>query len=154
MFNDFKTTVLLCAVLVMATVIVVGALGITSLKAKNGTLSHDLLQSQVSVDALLSSNANKDERIKSLERDYRVMAELNAAHRKQVVDLQATHESKIAKANLIKDSTDEPTKDWANALLPADALQLLKPADCKSGDSNPNGVCVTAARLVGAVQQR
>ncbi|KVX02509.1 hypothetical protein [Shewanella frigidimarina] len=66
MFNDFKTTVLLCAVLVMATVIAVGALGITSLKAKNGTLSHHLLQSQVSVDALLSSNDNKDERIKSL----------------------------------------------------------------------------------------
>ncbi|MGI1999120.1 VCBS domain-containing protein [Shewanella frigidimarina] len=66
MFNDFKTTVLLCAVLVMATVIAVGALGITSLKAKNGTLSYDLLQSQVSVDALLSSNDNKDERIKSL----------------------------------------------------------------------------------------
>ncbi|MFT5706523.1 MAG: hypothetical protein ACI9ES_000802 [Oceanospirillaceae bacterium] len=45
MFNDFKTTVLLCAVLVMATVIAVGALGISSLKAKNCTLSHDLLQS-------------------------------------------------------------------------------------------------------------
>ena len=153
MFNDFKTTVLLCAVLVMATVIAVGALGITSLKAKNGTLSHDLLQSQVSVDALLSSNDNQAERINTLERDYRVMTELNARHRKQVVDLQATHESRIAKANLIKDSTDEPTKDWANALLPADALQLLKPADCKSGDPNPNGLCVAAARLVSAVQQ-
>ncbi|AZG74473.1 hypothetical protein [Shewanella livingstonensis] len=73
MFNDFKTTVLLCAVLVMATVIAVGALGITSLKAKNSSLSDDLLQSQVSVDALLSSNDNKDERIKLLERDYRII---------------------------------------------------------------------------------
>lgn len=154
MFNDFKTTVLLCAVLVMATVIAVGALGITSLKAKNGTLSHDLLQSQVSVEALLSSNDNQAERIKTLERDYRVMTELNARHRQQVIDLQAIHENKIVKANLIKDSTDEPTKDWANAVLPADAMQLLKPADCKSGDTNQNGLCVTAARLVGAVQQR
>jgi hypothetical protein len=152
MFNDFKTTVLLCAVLVMATVIVVGALGITSLKAKNGTLSHDLLQSQVSVEALLSSNDNQAERIKTLERDYRVMTELNAEHRKQVIDLKATHESRIAKANLIKDSTDEPTKDWANALLPTDALQLLKQTDCKSGDPNQNGLCVTTPRLVSAMQ--
>jgi cell division protein FtsX len=154
MFNDFKTTVLLCIVLIMATLLGITALGINSLNATNKALSHDLLQSQVSVDALLSSNDNQAERINTLERDYRVMTELNARHRKQVVDLQATHESKIAKANLIKDSTDEPTKDWANALLPSDALQLLKPADCKSGDSNPNGVCVTAARLVSAVQQR
>ncbi|MGI2112010.1 hypothetical protein ACRN9G_00210 [Shewanella frigidimarina] len=87
MFNDFKTTVLLCAVLVMAIVIAVGALGISSLKAKNGTLSYDLLQSQVSVDALLSSNDNKDERIKSLERDYRIITQLNTAHRKQLASL-------------------------------------------------------------------
>jgi hypothetical protein len=154
MFNDFKTTVLLCIVLIMATVIAVGGLGITSLNATNKTLSRDLLQAQVSVDALLSSNDNQAERINTLERDYRVMTELNARHRKQVIDLQTTHENKIAKANLIKDSPDEPTKDWANALLPADAVQLLKPADCKSGDSNQNGLCVTTARLVGAVQQR
>ena len=152
MFNDLKTTVLLCIVLIMATLLGVGALGMNSLKAKNKTLSHDLLQSQVSVEALLSSNDNQAERIKTLERDYRVMTELNAAHRKQVIDLQATHESRIAKANLIKDSPDEPTKDWANALLPVDALQLLKPTDCKSGDPNPNGVCVAAAGLVSAVQ--
>jgi cell division protein FtsX len=152
MFNDLKTTALLCIVLIMATLLGVGALGMNSLKAKNKTLSHDLLQSQVSVEALLSSNDNQAERIKTLERDSRVMTELNAAHRKQVIDLQATHESRIAKANLIKDSTDEPTKDWANALLPADALQLLKPADCQSGDPNQNGVCVTAAGLVSAVQ--
>ncbi|MGI2111715.1 hypothetical protein ACRN9C_20375 [Shewanella frigidimarina] len=144
MFNDFKTTVLLCIVIILATVVGFGALGITSLKAKNGTLSHDLLQSQVSVDALLSSNDNQAERINTLERDYRVITELNARHRKQVVDLQAKHESKIAKANLIKDSTDEPTKDWANALLPADAMQLLKQTDCQSGDTDQNGLCVTA----------
>ncbi|MCT7942393.1 hypothetical protein [Shewanella holmiensis] len=144
MFNDFKTTVLLCIVLIMSALLGITALGINSLNAANKTLSHDLLQSQVSVDALLSSNDNQAERINTLERDYRVMTELNARHRKQVVDLQATHESKITKANLIKDSTDEPTKDWANALLPADALQLLKPADCQSGDSNQNGLCVTA----------
>jgi hypothetical protein len=154
MFNDFKTTVLLCIVLIMATLLGVGALGMYSLKAKNKTLSHNLLQSQVSVEALLSSNDNQAERIKTLERDYRVMTELNATHRKQVVDLQATHESRIKKANLIKASNDEPTKDWANALLPADALQLLKQADCKSGDPNQNGLCVTAARLVSAVRQR
>ena len=154
MFNDFKTTVLLSIVLIMATLLGISALGINSLNAANKTLSHDLLQSQVSVDALLSSNDNQAERINTLERDYRVMTELNARHRKQVVDLQATHESRIAKANLIKDSTDEPTKDWANALLPADVVQLLKPADCKSGDTDQDGLCVTAARLVGAVPQR
>jgi hypothetical protein len=154
MFDDLKTTVLLCVVLIMATLLGIGALGMNSLKAKNGTLSHDLQQSQVSVDALLTSNDNQAERIKTLERDYRVMTELNATYRKQVVDLQATHESRIKKANLIKDSNDEPTKDWANALLPADAMQLLKPADCKSGDPNQNGLCVTAARLVSAVRQR
>jgi cell division protein FtsX len=151
MFNDFKTTVLLCIVLLMATLLGITALGINSLKTTNKALNHDLLQSQVSVDALLSSNDNQAERINTLERDYRVMTELNARHRKQVVDLQTTHENKIAKANLIKDSTDEPTKDWANAVLPADALQLLKPADCKSGDTDPNGLCVTTARLVGAL---
>ena len=153
MFNDFKTTVLLCIVIIMGALLGIGALGMHSLKAKNASLTHDLLQSQVSIDALLSSNDNQAERIKTLERDYRVMTELNAAHRQQVIDLQATHESRIAKANLIKDSPDEPTKDWANALLPADALQLLKPADCKSGDPNQNGLCVAAARLDSAVQQ-
>lgn len=152
MFNDLKTTALLIVVLLMATLLGVGSLGMYSLKAKNETLSHDLLQSQVSVEALLSSNDNQAERIKTLERDYRVITELNATHRKQVIDLQATHESRIAKANLIKDSTDEPTKDWANALLPADALQLLKPTDCKSGDPNQNGLCVAAAGLVSAMQ--
>ncbi|MCL1114674.1 hypothetical protein L2703_13865 [Shewanella basaltis] len=141
MFNDFKTTVLLCIVLIMATLLGIGALGTHSLKAKNASLTNDLLQSQVSVDALISSNDNQAERIKTLERDYRVMTELNAAHRQHVIDLQATHESRINQANLIKDSPDEPTKDWANALLPNDALQLLKQTDCKSGDANPNGLC-------------
>lgn len=152
MFNDLKTTVLLIVVLLMASLLGVGSLGMYSLKAKNKTLSNDLLQSQVSVEALLSSNDNQTERIKTLERDYRVMTELNADHQKQVIDLQATHESRIAKANLIKDSTDEPTKDWANDLLPTDALQLLKQADCQSGDPNQNGICIAATGLVGAVQ--
>lgn len=144
MFNDFKTTVLLCIVLIMATLLGVGGLGMHSLKAKNASLTHDVLQSQVSVEALLSSNDNQAERIKILERDYRVMTEINATHRKQLIDLQATHESRIVQANLIKESDDEPTKDWANALLPTDALQLLKPADCKSGDPNANGLCAPA----------
>lgn len=152
MFNDLKTTVLLIVVLLMASLLGVGSLGMYSLKAKNKTLSNDLLQSQVSVEALLSSNDNQAERIKTLERDYRVMTELNADHQKQVIDLQATHESRITQANLIKDSPDEPTKDWANALLPTDALQLLKQADCQSGDPNQNGICVAAPGLVGPVQ--
>ncbi|WP_434939158.1 hypothetical protein ACRWQN_17590 [Shewanella sp. HL-SH8] len=152
MFNDFKTTVLFIVVILLSALLGISALGMNSLKATNKTLSYDLLLSQVSVEALISSNDNQAERIKTLERDYRVITELNATHRKQVIDLQATHESRIAKANLIKDSTDEPTKDWANALLPADALQLLKPADCKSGDPNQNGLCVAAARLDSAVQ--
>lgn len=152
MFNDLKTTVLLIVVLLMASLLGVGSLGMYSLKAKNKTLSNDLLQSQVSVEALLSSNDNQAERIKTLERDYRVMTELNADHQKQVIDLQATHESRITQANLIKDSPDEPTKDWANALLPTDALQLLKQADCQSGDPNQNGICVAATRLVSPVQ--
>jgi biopolymer transport protein ExbB/TolQ len=141
MFNDFKTTVLLCAVLVMATVIVVGALGITSLKAKNGTLSHDLLQSQVSVDALLSSNDNKDERIKTLERDHRIITELNTSHRKQVADLQSTLDHKLERANQLRTSNHEPTKTWANTDLPSDALQLLKQTNCQSGNKNDNGLC-------------
>jgi cell division protein FtsX len=144
MFNDFKTTLLLCAVLVMATVIAVGALGITSLKAKNGTLSHDLLQSQVSVEALLSSNDNKDERIKTLERDYRIITELNTSHRKQVADLQSTLDHKLERANQLRTSNHEPTKTWANTDLPSDALQLLKQTDCQSGDTDQNGLCVTA----------
>jgi cell division protein FtsX len=144
MFNDFKTTVLLCAVLVMATVIAVGALGITSLKAKNGTLSHDLLQSQVSVEALLSSNDNKDERIKTLERDYRIINDLNTSHRKQVADLQSTLDHKLVRTNQLRTSNHEPTKTWANTDLPSDALQLLKQTDCQSGDTDQNGLCVTA----------
>jgi cell division protein FtsX len=144
MFNDFKTTVLLCAVLFMATVIAVGALGITSLKAKNGSLSHDLLQSQVSVEALLSSNDNKDERIKTLERDYRIITELNTSHRKQVADLKSTLDHKLERANQLRTSNHEPTKTWANTDLPSDALQLLKQTDCQSGDTDQNGLCVTA----------
>jgi cell division protein FtsX len=144
MFNDFKTTLLLCAVLVMATVIAVGALGMTSLKAKNGTLSHDLLQSQVSVDALLSSNDNKDERIKTLERDYRIITELNTSHRKQLADLQSTLDHKLERANQLRTSNHEPTKTWANTDLPSDAVQLLKQTDCQSGDTDQNGLCVTA----------
>jgi cell division protein FtsX len=143
MFNDFKTTVLLCVVLIMATLLGIGALGMNSLKAKNGTLSHDLLQSQVSVDALLSSNDNKDERIKTLERDYRIITELNTSHRKQVADLQSTLDHKLERANQLRTSNHEPTKTWANTDLPRDALQLLKQANCQSGDPNPNGVCVT-----------
>jgi cell division protein FtsX len=144
MFNDFKTTLLLCAVLVMATVIAVGALGITSLKAKNGTLSHDLLQSQVSVEALLSSNDNKDERIKTLERDHRIITDLNTSHRKQVADLQSTLDHKLERANQLRTSNHEPTKTWANTDLPSDAVQLLKQTDCQSGDTDQNGLCVTA----------
>ncbi|MEH6464694.1 MAG: hypothetical protein V7771_12390 [Shewanella psychromarinicola] len=144
MFNDFKTTLLLCAVLVMATVIAVGALGITSLKAKNKTLTHDLLQSQVSVDALLSSNANQAERIKTLERDYRIITELNTSHRKQVADLQSTLDHKLERANQLRTSNHEPTKTWANTDLPSDAVQLLKQTDCQSGDTDQNGLCVTA----------
>jgi cell division protein FtsX len=144
MFNDFKTTLLLCAVLVMATVIAVGALGITSLKAKNGTLSHDLLQSQVSVEALLSSNDNKDERINTLERDYRIITELNTSHRKKVADLQSTLDYKLERANQLRTSNHEPTKTWANTDLPSDAVQLLKQTDCQSGDPDQNGLCVTA----------
>ena len=145
MFNDFKTTVLLCIVIILATVVGFGALGMTSLKAKNSTLSHDLLQSQVSVDALLSSNANKDERIKSLERDYRVMTELNTSHRKQVADLQSRLDHQLERANQLRTSHHEPTKTWANTDLPTDALQLLKQTDCESGDADQNGLCVTAS---------
>jgi hypothetical protein len=145
MFNDFKTTVLLCIVILMGVLLGVGSLGMYSLKAKNASLTNNLLQSQVSVDALISSNDNQAERINTLERDYRVMTELNATHRKQLVDLQVTHESRITLANLIKDSPDEPTKDWANTLLPIDALQLLKQTNCKSGDPNPNGLCTPAS---------
>ncbi|WP_392342667.1 hypothetical protein [uncultured Shewanella sp.] len=144
MFNDFKTTVLLCAVLVMAIVIAVGALGITSLKAKNGTLSHDLLQSQVSVDALLSSNDNQAERINTLERDYRIITELNTSHRKQLADLQSTLNHKLERANQLRTSNHEPTKTWANTDLPSDAVQLLKQTDCQSGDTDQHGLCVTA----------
>jgi cell division protein FtsX len=144
MFNDFKTTVLLCIVIILATVVGFGALGITSLKAKNSTLSHDLLQSQVSVDALLSSNANKDERINTLERDYRIITELNTSHRKKVADLQSTLDHKLARANQLRTSNHEPTKTWANTDLPADAVQLLKQADCQSGDKDQHGVCATA----------
>jgi hypothetical protein len=116
----------------------------TSLKAKNGTLSHDLLQSQVSVDALLSSNANKDERIKTLERDYRIISQLNTSHRKQVADLQSTLDHKLVRANQLRTSNHEPTKTWANTDLPSDAVQLLKQTDCESGDTDQNGLCVTA----------
>jgi cell division protein FtsX len=144
MFNDFKTTLLLCAVLVMATVIAAGALGITSLKAKNGTLSHDLLQSQVSVEALLSSNDNKDERIKTLERDHRIITELNTSHRKQLADLQSTLDHKLERANQLRTSNHEPTKTWANTDLPGDALQLLKQTNCQSGDTDQNGLCAAA----------
>jgi cell division protein FtsX len=144
MFNDFKTTVLLCAVLVMATVIAVGALGITSLKAKNGTLSHDLLQSQVSVEALLSSNDNQAERINTLEREHRIISQLNTSHRKLVADLQSTLDHKLERANQLRTSNHEPTKTWANTDLPSDALQLLKQTDCQSGDTNKNGLCAAA----------
>jgi cell division protein FtsX len=141
MFTDFKTTVLLCAVLVMATVIAVGALGITSLKAKNGTLSHDLLQSQVSVDALLSSNDNKDERIKLLERDYRIISQLNTSHRKQLAELESALNNKLARADQLRTSHHEPTKTWANTDLPGDALRLLKSTNCQSGNTDQNGLC-------------
>jgi cell division protein FtsX len=144
MFNDFKSTVLLCIVLIMATVIAVGALGMTSLKAKNGTLSHDLLQSQVSVDALLSSNANQAERINTLEREHRIISQLNTSHRKQVADLQSTLDHKLERANQLRTSNHEPTKTWANTDLPSDAVQLLKQTDCQSGDTDQNGLCVTA----------
>ncbi|WP_351189408.1 hypothetical protein [Shewanella sp. TB4-MNA-CIBAN-0142] len=144
MFNDFKTTVLLCAVFVMATVIAVGALGISSLKAKNGTLSNDLLQSQDSVDALLSSNDNKDERIKLLERDYRIITQLNSSHRKQLAELESTLNNKLARADQLRTSHHEPTKTWANTDLPSDAVQLLKQADCESSDTHQHGLCVTA----------
>jgi protein subunit release factor B len=144
MFNDFKTTVLLCIVIILATVVGFGALGMNSLKAKNKTLTHDLLQSQVSVDALLSSNANKDERINTLEREHRIITELNTSHRKQVADLQSTLDHKLERANQLRTSNHEPTKTWANTDLPRDAVQLLKPADCQSGDTDQNGLCVTA----------
>jgi hypothetical protein len=144
MFNDFKSTVLLCIVIILATVVGFGALGMNSLKAKNKTLTHDLLQSQVSVDALLSSNANKDERINTLERDYRIITELNTSHRKQVDDLQSTLDHKLVRANQLRTSNHEPTKTWANTDLPSDAVQLLKQTDCQSGDTDQNGLCVTA----------
>ena len=144
MFNDFKTTVLLCIVIILATVVGFGALGMTSLKAKNGTLSHDLLQSQVSVEALLSSNDNQAERIKTLERDYRIITELNTSNRKQVADLQSTLDHKLARANQLRTSNHEPTKTWANTYLPSDAVQLLKQTDCQSGDTDQHGLCVTA----------
>ena len=45
------------------------------------------------------------------------------------VTFTAPHESRLNQANLLKDLTDEPTKDWANALLPSDVLQRLKQTD-------------------------
>jgi hypothetical protein len=96
------------------------------------------------VDALLSSNANKDERINMLERDYRIITELNTSHRKQVADLQSTLDHKLARANQLRTSNHEPTKTWANTDLPSDAVQLLKQTDCQSGDTDQNGLCVTA----------
>lgn len=135
---------LLCAVLILGLLLAVSALSMSSLKSKNETLTNDLLQSQVSVEALLSSNDNKDERIKKLEREYRVISELNTSHRNQVSDLKSELGNKLERANQLGNSEHEPTKTWANADLPGDALQLLKQADCQGSDTDQHGICATA----------
>ncbi|WP_351122587.1 hypothetical protein [Shewanella sp. T24-MNA-CIBAN-0130] len=112
-----------------------------SLKTKIAHKDNDLLQSAVSISALSSSNDNQAEHIKTLERDYRVITELNTQNRKRVADLEATHESRLQEAAQLRTSDDEPTKDWANALLPGDALRLLKSTNCQSGNTDQNGLC-------------
>jgi len=144
MFNDFKTTVLLCAALIMGLMLAVGALGMQSLKAKNAALNAELVNAQVSVNALISSNENQAAEIARLERDNKIVSDLNNSHRKQVADLESALGRKIERAEQLRTSEHEPTKTWANADLPLDALQLLKQADCKSSDADQSGVCPTA----------
>lgn len=144
MFNDFKTTILICVALIMGLMLAIGSVSISSLKAKNADLNAEIVNAQVSVNALVSSNDNKDERIKTLEREYRVITELNTSHRNQVATLESALDTKLASANKMGNSEHEPTKTWANADLPSDALQLLKQADCQSSDTDQHGVCATA----------
>ena len=125
----------------MLGVIVVGKISIESLKANNAALRDDITQLNANEQALSRNNAFKDQQLKQLERDYRIIIDLNTANRQRLAALKATHESRLNQANLLKDSTDEPTKDWANALLPSDALQLLKQTDCKSDNSNQHDLC-------------
>ncbi|WP_350583015.1 hypothetical protein, partial [Pseudomonas sp. HY2-MNA-CIBAN-0224] len=88
------------------------------------------------VDALLSSNDNKDERIKLLEREHRIITQLNTSHRKQLAELESALNHKLARADQLRTSHHEPTKTWANTDLPDDAVQLLKQTDCESGDTH------------------
>jgi cell division protein FtsB len=154
MFNSIKDTAFASLTLILVAIIGISYVSIESLQARNTLLNNDITQLNVSNQALISNIESKEVQIARLKQHYEIVIALNAQHRKNLNDINATHKSRMDKAYLIKDSTDEPTKDWANALLPADAVQLLKPADCKSGDPDPNGLCATATRLVSAMQQR
>ncbi|MCW3171421.1 hypothetical protein [Shewanella subflava] len=127
----------------MVGVIITGKISLESLKANNASLRADIVQLNANEQQLTRNNDIKDQQLKKLEQDYKIIIDLNTQNRKRLAALKATHESRTKQANLIKDSSDEPTKDWANALLPADAVQLLQQTRCESGDANQHDLCFT-----------
>lgn len=141
---NMLTNIKLAAVVAVALAFTFLLVSNASLKAKIAHKDNDLLQSEVSINALSSSNDNQAATIKRMERDYNIVTELNSQHLKQVAELETAAAHKQERANKLRTSDDEQTRTWANTELPTDALQLLKQTDCQSSDRNQDGVCVTA----------
>jgi cell division protein FtsB len=145
MFDSIKDTVFASVTLILLAIIGICYVSIESLQARNVLLNNDISQLNASNQALISNIESKEVQIARLKQNYKIVIALNAQHSKNLSDINATHKSRMDKANQLRSSHNEPTKDWANALLPVDAVQLLKSAHCQSGDTDQDGVCAPAS---------
>ena len=144
-----------------AVALVVGGLAISAADA-----AHDVELLTAQVEQLKSEQAVKQSEVNALAAavelsDYtlsQVLAEREsiAAIRAQADAEQARLRTELDEANAqvakLRVSTDEHVKDWANTVMPTNAVRLLKYATAGSnnqnGDGDQSGLQNTTARVV------
>lgn len=136
--------------MILAAVAAIGlAFGAVALSAKNAADDVELLT--VMVDQLKAEQAVKQEEVNALATELeladftlsRILAEresiaaIHAANDKEQDRLRTELAQARSEVAQLKVSSDEHTKDWANTVMPAAAVRLLKYAD--TGSNNPDG---------------
>lgn len=92
-----------------------------------------IAQKDMAIDALNQSNTYLKQSVNLSEaanarlvREREVTAKVNAERQRKISELQIQHAEAQAKISNLRLSNEKPTKDWAVACVPNNAISLLK----------------------------
>lgn len=140
----FKSKIILAAVAVAA--IAFGSIAIkvnsdaneiATLTSQVETLKEKVVNKQVESDFLASELELSEFTLGRVLKERESIAAIHAANDKEQDRLRTELALANAEVAELKVSSDEHTKDWANTVMPAAAVRLLKYTD--TGSNNPDG---------------